>query len=115
MFRSILRHFKNIKGWVASWQNQQSGMCSQRRLTSAWASDWRSTEPLATHWAHSEGSDQTRLMPRLIWVFAGRTDNFVGFVVLRLIWLLSPGMAKPKSRATLTQINVILSAQRSPY
>ena len=38
MFRNILRHFKNIKGWVASWQNQQSGMCSQRRLTSAWAS-----------------------------------------------------------------------------
>ena len=28
---------------------------------------------LATHWAHSEDSDQTGLMPRLIWVFAWRT------------------------------------------
>ena len=28
---------------------------------------------LATHWAHSEDSDQTGQMPRLIWVFAGRT------------------------------------------
>ena len=27
---------------------------------------------LATHWAHSEDSDQTGRMPRLIWVFAGR-------------------------------------------
>ena len=29
--------------------------------------------PSATHWAHSEDSDQTGLMPRLIWVFAWRT------------------------------------------
>ena len=28
---------------------------------------------LAIHWAHSEDSDQTGRMPRLIWVFAGRT------------------------------------------
>ena len=28
---------------------------------------------LATHWAHSEDSDQTGRMPRLIWVFAGHT------------------------------------------
>ena len=27
---------------------------------------------LATRWAHSEDSDQTGRMPRLIWVFAGR-------------------------------------------
>ena len=29
--------------------------------------------PLATHWAHSEDSDQTGQMPRLIWVLAGST------------------------------------------
>ena len=34
--------------------------------------------------AHSEDSDQTGRMPRLIWVFAGRTGHFVGFVAL---WL----------------------------
>ena len=36
-------------------------------------SAWRKLGPLATHWAHSEDSDQTGRMPRLIWVFAGRT------------------------------------------
>ena len=35
---------------------------------------------LATHWAHSEDSDQTGHMSRLIWVFAGRT---VSLLVLR--------------------------------
>ena len=34
---------------------------------------WRSIGSLATYWAHSEDSDQTGRMPRLIWVFAGRT------------------------------------------
>ena len=34
---------------------------------------WRNLGPLTTHWAHSEDFDQTVRMPRLIWVFAGRT------------------------------------------
>ena len=34
---------------------------------------WRNIGSLTTHWAHSEDSDQTGRMPRLIWVFAGRT------------------------------------------
>ena len=48
-------------------------------------STWRHLGSLATQWAHSEDSDQTGRMPRLIWVFAGRTDHIVGFVVRRLI------------------------------
>ena len=36
-------------------------------------SAWRKLGSLATHWAHSEDSDQTGRMPRLIWVFAGYT------------------------------------------
>ena len=36
--------------------------------------------------ADSEDSDQTGRMPRLIWVFAGRTCHFVGFVTMRLKW-----------------------------
>ena len=36
-------------------------------------SAWRKLGSLATHWARSEVSDQTGWMPRLIWVFAGRT------------------------------------------
>ena len=47
-------------------------------------SAWKKLESLATHWAHSEDSDQIGRMPRLIWVFAGRTCHFVGFVTRRL-------------------------------
>ena len=36
-------------------------------------------------YADSEDSDQTGRMPRLIWVFAGRTCHFVGVVTMRLI------------------------------
>ena len=37
--------------------------------------------------ADGEDSDQTGRMSRLIWVYAGRTCNFVGFVMLRLnLW-----------------------------
>ena len=35
--------------------------------------------------ADSEDSDQTGQMPRLVWVLAGYTGHFVGFVVCRLI------------------------------
>ena len=48
-------------------------------------STWRNLEPLATHWVHSEDSDQTGRMPRLIWVFTGCTCHFVSFVMRRLI------------------------------
>ena len=36
---------------------------------SAWGNLWS----LAVHWTHSDDSDQTGRMPRLIWVFAGCT------------------------------------------
>ena len=42
---------------------------------------WRKLGSLATHWVHSEDSDQTGQMPRLIWVFAGRT-----VILLVLSW-----------------------------
>ena len=35
-------------------------------------SAWRKLGSLATHWAHSEDSDQTGRMPRLIWVMPFR-------------------------------------------
>ena len=38
----------------------------------SWLSAYRKLGSLATHWEHSEDSDQTGRMPRLIWVFAGR-------------------------------------------
>ena len=84
--------------WVASWQNQQYGMCAQRRLRSAWAFAQSDQSSLCVHWvandssflhADSEDSNQTGRMPRLIWVFAGRKAHFVGFLMRRLIWFRS--------------------------
>ena len=72
----------NQRIWATSWQNQQNGMCAQRRLWSAWASAQSDQSLNCLHeeaWVHSyplsisEDSDQTGHMPRLIWVFAGRT------------------------------------------
>ena len=57
-------------------------VCVQRRLRSAWATAQTDQSSLCTQWvakdpsflhADSEDSDQTGQMPRLIWVFAGRT------------------------------------------
>ena len=67
-------------------------MWAQQRLRSAaWASDQSDQSlhcpheenlgSLATHWVHSEDSDQ---IPGLIWVFTRCKGHFVGFVVL---WL----------------------------
>ena len=80
--------------WATSWQNQQNGMCTQRRLRSAWASaqsdqsslcaQWVAKDPSFLH-ADSKDSDQTDQMPRLIWVFTGGTCHFVDFVMRQLI------------------------------
>ena len=70
-------------------------LCAQRRLRSAWASPQSDQSSLCTLWvakdpsflhADSKDSDQTGRMPRLIWVFAGCTYHFVGFVMRRLIF-----------------------------
>ena len=58
--------------WSESW------LCAQ----------WVAKDPSFLH-ADSEDSDQTGRMPRLIWVFAGRTCHFVGFVMRRLIFVAS--------------------------
>ena len=66
------RHDKTNKVSVRPAKTQISlGICPvwSESLLSA----WRNLGPLATHWAHSEDSDQTGWIPRLIWVFAGRT------------------------------------------
>ena len=81
--------------WAAAWQNKQNDMCTQRGLKTVWTSaqsdqsslctQWVSKDPWFLHW-DSEDSDQTKQMPRLIGVFAGRLSHFVGFVML---WLIS--------------------------
>ena len=52
----------------------ESSLCAQ----------WVAKDPSFLQ-ADSEDSDQTGRMPRLIWVFAGRTCRFVRFVTMRLI------------------------------
>ena len=53
-------------------------------------STWRNNGFSATHWAHSENSDQTGWMPRLIWLFAGR-------IVILLILSLTGSFVKTRS------------------
>ena len=54
---------RNLKIGAAWWQDQQNGMCSKRRLRSAWASAqsdqsslsaWRKPGSLATHWVQAK-------------------------------------------------------------
>ena len=81
-----------IYKWAIAHQNQQNGMWAQRTQISqgirpVWSESLlfkRKLRSLATHYTHSEDSEQTGWMPRLIRVFAGHTGHFVGFVVLRL-------------------------------
>ena len=66
------RHDKTNKMAVRPAKTQISlGICAFWSESSL--SAWRSIGPLAIHWVHSKDSDQTGLMPRLIWVFAGCT------------------------------------------
>ena len=63
-----------------------SGLTPKKGIRPVWSnsfpSAWRKLWSLATHWAHGEDFDQTAV-PRLIWVFAGRTCQFVGFVICK--------------------------------
>ena len=71
-------------------------------------SAWRKLGPLAAHWEHSEDSDQTGRMPRLIWVFAGCTCHFVGFDMRRLNYYLASFILprlKWSSWATVINLN----------
>ena len=67
----------------------ESSLCAQ----------WVAKDPSFFH-ADSEDSDQTGWMPRLIWVFAGRTRHFAGFVMRRLSLLWS--------RTSKQDINILL-------
>ena len=59
---------------------------------------------LATLWAHSEDSDESGRMPRLIWVFAGRTvilyvlswgGSFVTQSLSEMQWEMAPNITLP--------------------
>ena len=82
--------------WASAWQNQQNGMCTQRRLRSVWTSAqsdqslrWALNGLLRTQafFMRTAKTDQTGQMSRLIWFFARRTCHFVGFVMRCLIYV----------------------------
>ena len=54
---------------------------------SSQCTQWVAKHPRFLH-ADSEDSDQTGRISRLICVFAGRTDHFVGFILRWLIWTM---------------------------
>ena len=98
------------KTWAAAQQNQQNYLCAQRSFRSALASAqshqsslsvWRNLGSLATHLAHSEDSDQTGWMPRLIGAFARHTGHFVGFVDRRLNQLSLPFCLHPTANSLI--------------
>ena len=72
--------------WATTWHSQQNGCADSedsdlRPGRSEFSlSACRSFGSLATRWAHSEDSDQTGRMSRLIWVFVGRT------LILLVLW-----------------------------
>ena len=84
-----------IEIWAASWQNQQNDFApSEDRdqpghppsLIRVFTVRSVGSRGLNVSLGGQEYSDQTGRMPRLIWVFAGRTNHFVGFVIRRLIF-----------------------------
>ena len=82
----------------------ESSLCDQ----------WVATDPTFLH-ADSEDSDQTGRMPRLIWVFAGRTCHFVGFVLMRLIWWLPLAEEKVENCSPERLSNTWNSSQNRGY
>ena len=80
--RVYIWHTKAPFKRATSWQNQKITVRPAKAQISldfrpVWSESslfaWRKLGSLATHWAHSEDSDQTGQMHRLTRVFAGRT------------------------------------------
>ena len=69
---------------------------------------WVAEDPIFLH-ADSEDSDQTGRMPKLIWVFAGRS-HFVGFVMRRLICPIEPSKDRPHIWLQSSPIHALVSA-----
>ena len=67
-----IRHDKTNKMAVRPAKTQISQGIRPVWLESS-LSAWRKLGFLATHWVHREDAGQSGRMPRLIWVFAGRT------------------------------------------
>ena len=92
----ISSHFFIVFHMSRSMTKPTKWLSAQRRLRSAWVFAQSVQSSLCAQWvakdqsflhAHSEASDQTGWMPRLIWVFPGRRCHFVGFVMRWLTYV----------------------------
>ena len=71
-YQYLSRDMTKLTMWLwAQWRLWSDWASAQADLSSL--SAWRKLGSLATHWAHSEDSNQTGRMPRLIRVFTGCT------------------------------------------
>ena len=79
-------HDKKTTKWLLHQAKTQIslGICPVWSKSSL--SAWRTLSPQLPI-EHTPKTDQTGRMPRLIWVFAGRTTHFVGFVMRWLKWV----------------------------
>ena len=99
-FSSVISmcHSASDHNWADSWQKPTKWHVRPAKtqislgVRPVWSesslSAWTKLGSLATHWASTQcpRTDGRGRMPRLIWVFAGRTVIFVGFVMRRLNW-----------------------------
>ena len=76
MSRSMTKPIK----WHVRRAKSQISLGIPRVWSESSLSTWTDLGFLATNWARREDSDQSVRMTRLIWVFAGRTGHFVGFI-----------------------------------
>ena len=79
------RHIKWLQKSIYEPPNDKTNKMTVRpaKTQISLESAWRKLGSWATHWAHSEDSDQTGRMSRLIWVFAGCTVlSWGGSVIL---------------------------------
>ena len=81
VFQELSRLMKKPTKWPVHPAKTQISLDIHPIWSESLLSAWRKLRSLATHWVHSEDSDQTGRMPRLIWVFAGRT-----VILLVLSW-----------------------------
>ena len=70
-------------------------------------SAWRKRGSLATHSAHSEDSDQTGQMPRLIWVFAGHTCHSVVFIMKRFTFKTKITHSRAKNKCHEPELSLL--------
>ena len=105
----------NDQNWTTAQQNEMwakwrlISACAARQSDQSSLSAWRSLGSLIVLGAYSEDSDQTGRMPRLIWVIAGRTGHFVGFVMLRLeLWLKTCSWKSVAATETFDKYEYIL-------